>query len=135
MVKMLRKYKDGYDDLEEAFNDSTVFVKRPHNPAPLTTKSQVIQEIASAKLLEEQLLTVQNSIIEEFDAYIEENKSEPGIGKYTSKEMKWDEETEDLKKFFKMQQETEERFKKSIADIENELQLIEIPAINPRRQV
>lgn len=127
MVKMLRKYKDGYDDLEEAFNDTSVFVKRPHNPAPLAKKSQVIQEIASAKLLEEQLLMVQNSIIEEFDAFIEENKSdpcdEPGIMR---KGTRWDEETEDMKKFLKLQQETEERFKKSIADIENELQLIEI---------
>lgn len=126
MVKMLRKYKDGYDDLEEAFNDNSVFVKRPHNPAALTKTAQVIQEITSAKLLEEQLLTVQNSIIEEFDSFIEENKSDPQDEPRVRKGSRWDEETEDMKKFLKLQQETEERFKKSIADIENELQLIEI---------
>lgn len=128
-VKHLRKYKEGYDDLEEAFNGSQVFAKRPHKPAPLTKKTRVVQEIAAAKLLEEQILTMQNIIIEEYDVFIEENqpdKESDTLKGETSFTSKWDEESKAMKTYLKKQAEVEKRFQKSIADIENELQLIEI---------
>ncbi|KAK3744577.1 hypothetical protein QZH41_004994 [Actinostola sp. cb2023] len=127
MVKLFRKYKEGYDDLEEAFNDTTVFAKRPHKQVPLTKTSQVIQEIATAKLLEEQLLTMQNVIIEEFDLFIEENQSVPSeVNISEVQTTKWDDESRIMQTFLRKQEEIEKRFQKSINDIENELQLIDI---------
>ncbi|EDO46114.1 predicted protein [Nematostella vectensis] len=133
MVKFLRRYKDGYDDLEEAFNDSTVFVKRPHKPVKLTKRAQMVQEIASAKQLEQQLLEMENVIIEEYDTFLEENKVkpdnnnelEPGQSQ-TNFTQKWDDESEEMKRYLKAQQDMENRYKKSIADIKKELQLIEV---------
>lgn len=131
-VRQLKQYKEGYDDLQEAFNDPNVFTKRPHKPAPLTRKARVIQEIAAAKLLEEQLLTMQNVIIEEYDLFVEENQpladksdefADKGQSSYSDR---WSEESRAMKNFLKQQAEVEKRFQTNIAEIENELQLIEI---------
>ena len=129
-VTQLKKYKEGYDDLQDAFNDANVFTKRPHKPAPLTKKARVIQEIAAAKLLEEQLLTMQNVIIEEYDLFVEENQpmadKTDECDKGQSYSDRWGEESKAMQNFLKQQAEVEKRFQKNIADIENELQLIEI---------
>lgn len=131
--KFLEQFKEGYDALEEAFNDSTVFDKKPQKPAVLTRRAQIIQEIASAKLLEEQLLTMENVIIEEFESYLEENKasaitevdlksSESGSNFCVTP----DDEHETRVKLEENLHKVKERFKQSIADVKNEFQLIEI---------
>lgn len=129
--KFLEKFKEGYDALEEAFNDSTVFKKNPQKPAVLTRRAQIIQEIASAKLLEEQLLTMQNAIIEEFELFLEENKASPTTevdlkSSASNFRVTPDDEHEMRVKLEEDLHKVKERFKQSIADIENEFQLIEI---------
>lgn len=129
--KFLEKFKEGYDALEEAFNDSTVFKKNPPKPAVLTRRAQIIQEIASAKLLEEQLLTMQNAIIEEFELFLEENKASPTTevdlkSSASNFRVTPDDEHEMRVKLEEDLHKVKERFKQSIADIENEFQLIEI---------
>ncbi|XP_068687187.1 centromere-associated protein E-like [Montipora foliosa] len=129
----LEKFKEGYDALEEAFNDSAVFEKNPKKPAILTRKAQIIQEIASAKLLEEQLLTMQNAIIEEFEFYLEETKATPtsdidlkGSGSESNFRATPDDEHEARIKQEENLHKVKERFKLSIIDIKSEFQLIEI---------
>lgn len=129
----MEKFKEGYDALEEAFNDSTVFDKKPQKPAVLTRRAQIIQEIASAKLLEEQLLTMQNAVIEEFEAFLEENKASPitevdlkSSGSGSNFRVTPDDEHEMRVQLEEDLYKVKERFKKSIADVENEFQLIEI---------
>jgi len=131
--KFLEKFKDGYDALEEAFNGSQVFDKKPQKPAVLTRRAQIIQEIASAKLLEEQLLTMQNAVIEEFESFLEENKASPmnevdltSSGSGSNFRVTPDDEHEVRVKLEENLHKVKERFKQSIADIKNEFQLIEI---------
>lgn len=99
----------------------------------LTRRAQIIQEIASAKLLEEQLLTMQNAVIEEFEAFLEENKASPitevdlkSSGSGSNSRVTPDDEHEMRVKLEEDLYKVKERFKKSIADVENEFQLIEI---------
>ncbi|XP_078379085.1 uncharacterized protein LOC144662198 [Oculina patagonica] len=129
--KFLEKFKDGYDALEEAFNDSTVFEKKPLKPAVLTRRAQIIQEIANAKLLEEQLLTMQNAVIEEFELFLEENKATPTAeldlkSSGSNFHVTPDDEHEVRVKLEEDLHKVKLRFKQNIADIENEFQLIEI---------
>lgn len=129
--KFLEKFKEGYDALEEAFNDSTVFDNKPQKPAVLTRRAQLIQEISNAKLLEEQLLTMQNLVIEEYELFLEENKALPTEEvdlKSSGSNFRAtpDDEHEMRVKLEEELHKVKERFKKSIADIENEFQLIEI---------
>lgn len=99
----------------------------------LTRRAQIIQEIASAKLLEEQLLTMQNAVIEEFEAFLEENKASPitevdlkSSGSGSNFRVTPDDEHEMRVQLEEDLYKVKERFKKSIADVENEFQLIEI---------
>lgn len=110
-----------------------MFDKKPQKPAVLTRRAQIIQEIASAKLLEEQLLTMQNAVIEEFEAFLEENKASPitevdlkSSGSGSNFRVTPDDEHEMRVKLEEDLYKVKERFKKSIADVENEFQLIEI---------
>ena len=129
--KFLEKFKEGYDTLEEAFNDSTVFEKKPQKSAVLTRRAQLIQEIANAKLLEEQLLTMQNFVIEEFELFLENNKALPTAevdlkNSGSNFRVTPDDEHEVRVKHEEELHKVKERFKQNIADIENEFQLIEI---------
>lgn len=129
----LEKFKEGYDSLEAAFNDSVTIDKNPQKPVVLTRKAQIIQEIASAKLLEEQLLTMQNTVIEEFDSYLEETKATPNSnvdlrsnGSSSNLRVTPDDEYEARVKQEENLHKIKMRFKKSIDDVKNEFQLIEI---------
>ncbi|KAK2573743.1 hypothetical protein P5673_001432 [Acropora cervicornis] len=129
----LEKFKEGYDSLEAAFNDSVTIDKNPQKPVVLTRKAQIIQEIASAKLLEEQLLTMQNTVIEEFDSYLEETKATPNSnvdlksnGSRSNLRVTPDDEYEARVKQEEHLHKIKMRFKKSIDDVKNEFQLIEI---------
>lgn len=129
----LEKFKEGYDSLEAAFNDSVTIDKNPQKPVVLTRKAQIIQEIASAKLLEEQLLTMQNTVIEEFDSYLEETKATPNSdvdlksnGSRSNLRVTPDDEYEARVKQEENLYKIKMRFKKSIDDVKNEFQLIEI---------
>ena len=128
--QFLEKFKDGYDALEDAFNDSTVFKTKPRKPVVLTRRTQIIQEINSAKVLEEQLRTMQNAIIEEFECFLEENKANPLNVDLESSSINSrvtpDEEHELRVKLEKDVRIVSERYKQSISDIKNEFQLIEI---------
>lgn len=119
--------------MEEAFNDSKVFEKKPQKPAVLTRRAQIIQDIASAKLLEEQLLTMQNVVIEEYESFLEKNKAQPttdidlkNSGSGSSFRVTPDDEHEQRMKLEEELHKVKERFKQSIADVKNEFQLIEI---------
>ena len=110
-----------------------MFDKKPQKPAVLTRRAQIIQEIASAKLLEEQLLTMENVIIEEFESYLEENKASAitevdlkSSGSGSNFRVTPDDEHEMRVKQEENLHKVKERFKQSIADVKNEFQLIEI---------
>lgn len=99
----------------------------------MTRKAQIIQEIASAKLLEEQLLTMQNTVIEEFESYLEETKATPtsnvdlkSNGSRSNLRVTPDDEYEARIKLEENLHKMKMRFKKSIDDVKNEFQLIEI---------
>ena len=127
-ANFLVKYKEGYDNLEEAFNDSSLFSKKPHTPAVMTRRAQIIHEIASAKVLEEQLLTMENAVIEEYEVYIEEHKpkAEGADLESTQNKSPITSDGESEQKMENDRHAVEERFKQTIADIKNEMQLIEI---------
>ena len=76
-------YKEGYNELDEAFKENQNLDEEKLKPVqmiPLTKRAKVIQEIAAAKVLEEQLLAVQNTVIDEYDTCIEQQKSKLNRG-------------------------------------------------------
>ena len=82
-IEFLMGYKEGYNELDEAFKENQNLDEEKLKPVqmiPLTKRAKVIQEIAAAKVLEEQLLAVQNTVIDEYDTCIEQQKSKLNRG-------------------------------------------------------
>lgn len=128
-INYLNGFKKGYDDMQEAFlyhpgsDDAASSLKVP---VIATKRAHLISNIESAKKIELQILTVMNSIIEEFDKFLEDHKTE--LSNMTLSENPND------RNYFRQELEVEradqelwviqERFKKSIDDMNTELELI-----------
>ncbi|XP_013415713.1 uncharacterized protein LOC106177476 isoform X2 [Lingula anatina] len=127
-IAFLSKYKEGYDNLEKAFtfNPSVEDSETSKKPVIATRRAHLINNIDAASKLEEQLLTVENAIIDEFDKFLEEHKQEL-VG------LQLTDNTND-KMYYRQEHEVErvdqdlwvmqERFKKSVDDLNTELELI-----------
>ncbi|XP_067858905.1 uncharacterized protein [Heptranchias perlo] len=86
-VASLSQYKKVYDELREGFQYpmemkkksslSTIFTKPPGNRKAVkaTSKAHLLSCIQATKQLEHQVLQVQNSVIEDFDLYLESHKT------------------------------------------------------------
>ncbi|XP_064602471.1 uncharacterized protein LOC135468255 [Liolophura sinensis] len=78
-VNFLQQYKNGYDNLQDAFTermDSEDYPPRKPKAVISTKRANLISSIQSAQKLEQQLLSVLNATVEEFDSFMEEHKSE-----------------------------------------------------------
>lgn len=90
-INYLSQFKKGYDDLYFAFmekNDASAEVvpKKKKKTMISTKRANLLSGVESAQKLEDQLLSVMNTAIEEYDKYIETHKSEL-IGKEFNEEM------------------------------------------------
>ncbi|XP_067909085.1 uncharacterized protein [Heterodontus francisci] len=86
-VASLSQYKKVYEELQEGFQYpmemkkksslSTIFTKTPRNRKAVqtTSKTHLLSCIEATKQLEHQLLQVQNSVLEDFDLYLENHKT------------------------------------------------------------
>ncbi|KAL8603228.1 hypothetical protein ACOMHN_046234 [Nucella lapillus] len=79
-IKFLSQFKKGYDDMYYAFMDKETeneeAVKTKQKPAVATKHAYTLKDIESANQMEEQILTVLNTAVEEFDKFIEGHKQE-----------------------------------------------------------
>ncbi|KAK7494886.1 hypothetical protein BaRGS_00013765 [Batillaria attramentaria] len=79
-IEFLSQFKKGYDDMYYAFmdkqNEEVEEIKRKQKSAIATKRAYVMTDIESANHMEEQILTVMNTALEEFDKFLEGHKQE-----------------------------------------------------------
>ncbi|XP_066277245.1 uncharacterized protein [Branchiostoma lanceolatum] len=130
-LNYMTQYKTGFDKMQEAFHtmyptDSMPKRLLARKPVLTSKKAKLVTDIENVKRLESQMLSIQNSLLEEFDAYMEahllqlsssvqtDNVNDPN---YSDNEMQIDKLDVEL-------QNTQERFQASVAELGNELALI-----------
>ncbi|XP_070540507.1 uncharacterized protein [Ptychodera flava] len=127
-VSYLSQYKKGYDDLHESFVERVSGDRRRKKKKPViaTRRAHLLNNWSSAKKLEEQLLTVQNQTIEEFDAFVEEHKVEleGKTLKDNVNDSQFSEEEAELERMDKELQQRQEIFQKTIEALNDELSMI-----------
>ncbi|XP_063435480.1 uncharacterized protein LOC134716413 isoform X3 [Mytilus trossulus] len=128
-IETLSRYKKGYDDLYLAFLDTAEneFTKKRKQPVISTKRANLINNIESAQKLEEQLQTVLNTAVEEFDKFLEEHKDELQkieTGKEDVTEAELEIQEMDIEQADQELEAVQERFKNTVGDITNELQLL-----------
>ncbi|XP_064630986.1 uncharacterized protein LOC135489527 isoform X2 [Lineus longissimus] len=131
-IKYLYKFKDGYDELQDAFTVKEIDAiptkkkKKEKLPVVATRRAHLFSNIESACKLEEQLLMVQNTTIEEFDDYLEKHKEEL-ISKHVpdgQSQEDFEKQEDEIEKVDQELQVKQTRFKKSIDELNTELELI-----------
>ncbi|XP_035672487.1 uncharacterized protein LOC118413296 [Branchiostoma floridae] len=130
-LNYMTQYKTNFDKMQEAFHtmyptDSMPKRMLKRKPVLTSKKANLVTDIENVKRLESQMLSIQNSLLEEFDAYMEahllqlsscvqtDNVNDPN---YSDNEMQIDKLDVEL-------QCTQERFQASVAELGNELALI-----------
>ncbi|KAL4231540.1 hypothetical protein ACF0H5_009121 [Mactra antiquata] len=128
-IEYLNKYKKGYDDLYYAFLDQPDQQDTPidrKKPVVSTKRANLTTNIQLAKKLEDQIMTVLNTAVEEFDKFMEDHKDE--LQNIEIKEDITDAEFEaqeiDIDNADQQLEAVQERFKNTIGDISNELLLL-----------
>ncbi|KAL3864299.1 hypothetical protein ACJMK2_005992 [Sinanodonta woodiana] len=127
-IEFLSKYKKLYDDLYYAFldNPSDEIPKKKKRPVVSTKRANLMANIESAQKLEEQIMSVLNTAVEEFDRFLEEHKEE--LQKLEIIEGMTDAELEaqeiDIDNADQQLESVQDRFKNTIGDITNELLLL-----------
>ncbi|XP_060587658.1 uncharacterized protein LOC132743149 isoform X3 [Ruditapes philippinarum] len=128
-IEFLSKYKKGYDDLYYAFLDQPDDDETPRKkkkPVVSTKRANIMTNIELAKKLEDQIMTVLNTAVEEFDKFMEEHKED--LKQIEIKEDITDAEFEaqeiDIDNADQQLEAVQERFKNTIGDISNELLLL-----------
>ncbi|KAK3096071.1 hypothetical protein FSP39_022738 [Pinctada imbricata] len=128
-IENLSKYKKGYDDLYYAFLDTSEGSETPSKkmrPVISTKRANLINNIEAAQKLEEQIMSVMNTAIEEFDKFMEDHKGE--LMKIEEKDDLTDAEFEvqemDIEQADQELEAVQERFRSNVGDITNELQLL-----------
>ncbi|ESO98340.1 hypothetical protein LOTGIDRAFT_159143 [Lottia gigantea] len=78
-IKQLSAYKKGYDDLQNAFLDKE-YAFRPSSkqtiPVESTRYSNLVSDIEAGQKLENQMLSVLNVAMEEYEKFLEEHETE-----------------------------------------------------------
>ncbi|XP_078671133.1 uncharacterized protein LOC144911182 [Branchiostoma floridae x Branchiostoma belcheri] len=130
-LNYMTTYKTSFDKMQEAFHtmyptDSMPKRLLTRKPVLTSKKANLVTDIDNVKKLESQMLSIQNSLLEEFDAYMEahllqlsscvqsDNINDPN---FSANEMEIDKLDVEL-------QCTQERFQASVAELGNELALI-----------
>ncbi|XP_045189015.1 uncharacterized protein LOC123546637 isoform X2 [Mercenaria mercenaria] len=128
-IDFLSKYKKGYDDLYYAFLDQPEDEETPRQtkkPVVSTKRANIMTNIQLAKKLEDQIMTVLNTAVEEFDKFMEEHKED--LKQIEIKDDITDAEFEaqeiDIDNADQQLEAVQERFKNTIGDISNELLLL-----------
>eukprot|EP00794_Sanderia_malayensis_P005469 gene5469-6153_t len=133
--KALRVYKDGYDKLQDAFEDTNgqfgidsrdqekVAKKKFLNPR----LEQVNKDITILNKLESQLHYVRNCVLEEHDDYMESKKTSLSFASHSASvftHLNYDREDSTIERESRELARRQDVFKKSIADIKVELNLL-----------
>ncbi|XP_048745050.2 uncharacterized protein LOC125658046 isoform X3 [Ostrea edulis] len=128
-IENLSRYKKGYDDLYYAFletGESSDTPERKIKPVISTKRANLMNNIESAQKLEDQIMSVMNTAVEEFDKFMEEHKSE--LMKIEDRDDLTDAEYEvqemDIEQADQELEAVQERFKFNVGDISNELALL-----------
>nr|XP_022341506.1 uncharacterized protein LOC111135590 isoform X1 [Crassostrea virginica] len=128
-IENLARYKKGYDDLYYAFletGESSETPDRKIKPVISTKRANLMNNIEAAQKLEDQIMSVMNTAVEEFDKFLEEHKSE--LMKIDDRDDLTDAEYEvqemDIEQADQELEAVQERFKFNVGDISNELALL-----------
>ncbi|XP_033757062.1 uncharacterized protein LOC117339522 isoform X1 [Pecten maximus] len=128
-IEYLSRYKKGYDDLYNAFLDQPEMDELPkknHRPVISTRRANLMTNIEAAQRLEEQIMSVMNTAVEEFDKFLEEHKEE--LQKIEIRDDLTNAEFEvqemDIEQADQELEAMQERFRNTVGDISNELQLL-----------
>ncbi|XP_052771420.1 uncharacterized protein LOC128211061 isoform X2 [Mya arenaria] len=128
-IQYLSNFKKGYDDLAYAFTDQpegSVTPRAQKKPIVSTKRANIMTNIQLAKKLEEQIMTVLNTAVEEFDKFMEGHKAE--LLTIETKEDQTDAEFDaqqiDIDNADQQLEAIQERFRSTIGDISNELLLL-----------
>ncbi|XP_034328215.2 uncharacterized protein [Magallana gigas] len=128
-IENLARYKKGYDDLYYAFletGESSESLDRKIKPVISTKRANLMNNIEAAQKLEDQIMSVMNTAVEEFDKFLEEHKSE--LMKIDDRDDLTDAEYEvqemDIEQADQELEAVQERFKFNVGDISNELALL-----------
>ncbi|XP_061177862.1 uncharacterized protein LOC133186647 isoform X1 [Saccostrea echinata] len=128
-IENLSRYKKGYDDLYYAFletGENSETPERKIKPVISTKRANLMNNIESAQKLEDQIMSVMNTAVEEFDRFLEEHKSE--LMKIEDRDDLTDAEYEvqemDIEQADQELEAVQERFKFNVGDISNELALL-----------
>ncbi|WAR22337.1 hypothetical protein MAR_016311 [Mya arenaria] len=120
-IQYLSNFKKGYDDLAYAFTDQP-----EGSVTPRAQKKPIVSTKRLAKKLEEQIMTVLNTAVEEFDKFMEGHKAE--LLTIETKEDQTDAEFDaqqiDIDNADQQLEAIQERFRSTIGDISNELLLL-----------
>ncbi|XP_046362334.2 uncharacterized protein LOC124139364 [Haliotis rufescens] len=126
----LSKFKKGYDDLYDAFLEKTDEEEedtKPKKRAVISTKrANLISQIECCSKLEQQLLTVLNTSMEEFDHFLEEHKEELE-SKVTTEDMteaEFEIQEMEIEDADQQLQTVQERFQVTIGEMMTELGLL-----------
>ncbi|CAH1784655.1 unnamed protein product [Owenia fusiformis] len=126
-VSFLKQYKQGYDELHYAFldhGDDDHIRKKKKVPVVATRRAHLISNIESARKLEEQLLTVMNATIEEFESFLEQHKNGPAPVDELAPDISYSAMDEQANKADQQLAMMQGRFTKSIDDLNTELELL-----------
>ncbi|XP_041369445.1 uncharacterized protein LOC121383457 [Gigantopelta aegis] len=129
-IEFLSKFKKGYDDLYNAFveypEDEYGEPKQKMKAVVSTKRANLISNIKNCQKLEEQILTVMNITLEEFEQSLESHKAE------LEEKVMHDDITEteieiqeiEIDQADQQLQEVQERFKHTVGDLMTELELL-----------
>ncbi|KAF6020059.1 hypothetical protein EB796_021652 [Bugula neritina] len=136
-IKYLSTFKEGYDRLDEDFIDQTSALVptdtnrfnayQPKETVVATKKEHIVSNLLSTKKFKEQILTVMNTMIEQYDEYLEEQKTDIAKKKILNNPdvlatRKMDREIDQAdQELWSMQ----ERFKGAMEEINEELSLLQ----------
>ncbi|XP_075247201.1 uncharacterized protein LOC142340526 [Convolutriloba macropyga] len=128
-VERMDKFEKLFKDLDEDFIAEEMQInKMPAQIVPASNKNSVLVDLKSCRALERQLLTVQNSLIEEFDQHMEKyrEKMESANLAKNFRDPDFDKDEKMLAEIDVELSDKQRVFRRTIEDVEDELEMLRI---------
>lgn len=128
-VESLSKYKKGYDNLCSAFQDtgeSFEETPKPKRPVLYEKRANLINSVQAGQKLENQIMTVLNTAVEDFEKFLENHRQE--LEQFNPRENMTETELEvadlDLDQADQQLESEQVRFQDSVSEVTHELNLL-----------
>ncbi|XP_065184896.1 uncharacterized protein LOC135815512 isoform X3 [Sycon ciliatum] len=116
-IKALHHFREGFEAANEAFAEAQPVTKRLRT-AFATKQNQLLNNLAQARRLQQQLIEMQNMTIEEYDGFVEKNKQ--GLSKFVF------DETDQEAPLNKALKAAQDRYKRGTMETSDELSLLAV---------